>query len=82
MIWEPFLREYVTGNIYNVPKGEFLLYRSGSFLLKSDTDRTKSFTDSYPDLSAKLYMIGLNFPLTPRWLNFRDTALAALPLSS
>ncbi|MEA1922494.1 MAG: Ig-like domain-containing protein [Pseudomonadota bacterium] len=62
MIWEPFLREYVTGNIYNVPKGEFLLYRSGSFLLKSDTDRAKSFTDSYPDLSAKLYMIGLNYP--------------------
>ena len=64
MIWEPFLREYVTGNIYSVDKGQFTSKHSmaGSFEIKSDADRTKTFTEQYPDLSATLFMIKLDYP--------------------
>jgi len=62
MIWEPFLREYVQGNIYNVPKAPFLNATSGIFKIRSDTDLSKTFTETYPDLSAKLFTIGLNYP--------------------
>ncbi|RKX23512.1 MAG: hypothetical protein DRP47_12710 [Candidatus Zixiibacteriota bacterium] len=63
MIWENFLREYVCGNIYNVPKSEFIDdSQSGIFRIRSDTDRSKTFTETYPDLSAKRFSIGLNYP--------------------
>ena len=62
MAWEPFLREYVQGNIYNVPKAAFLNATSGIFRIRSNTDVSKTFTETYPDLSAKLFTIGLNYP--------------------
>jgi len=62
MAWEPFLREYVQGNIYNVPKAPFLNATSGIFRIRSNTDLAKTFTETYPDLSAKLFTIGLNYP--------------------
>jgi len=62
MIWEPFLREYVTGNIYGVTRAEFLAYTSGFFRIQSEEDKSKSFTEGYPDLSAKLFIIRLDDP--------------------
>ncbi|MEA3358133.1 MAG: invasin domain 3-containing protein, partial [Thermodesulfobacteriota bacterium] len=61
-MWEHFLREYVTGNIYNVQKARFTAIISGLFRIQSDTDRSKTFTENYPDLSAKLFRIRLDYP--------------------
>jgi len=62
MIWEPFLREYVTGAIYNVTRERFTGNASGIFQIQSEADTSKSFTEGYPDLSAKLFMIRLDYP--------------------
>ncbi len=60
--WESFLREYVLGNIYNVDPSIFTSNRSGLFRIQSDSDTLETFTASYPDLSAKLFMIRLDYP--------------------
>jgi len=60
--WELFLRKYVQGNIYNVPKAGFIEIITAPFRIMSDADRSKAFTEIYPDLSAKLFIIGLNYP--------------------
>ncbi|MCK5795224.1 MAG: Ig-like domain-containing protein, partial [Anaerolineales bacterium] len=62
MIWEPFLREYVTGTVYNVTRAEFTGNASGIFRIQTEADTSKSFTEGYPDLSAKLFMIRLDYP--------------------
>jgi len=62
MIWEPFLRDYVTGNIYTLGKDTFMANRAGLFRIQSNADRSKTFTETYPDLSAKLFLIKLDYP--------------------
>lgn len=62
MVWEPFLREYLSGNIYNVAGSRFTGYKSGLFRIQSEADKNKSFTQIYPDLSAKFFMIRLDDP--------------------
>ncbi len=55
-----FLKEYCLGSIYD----DFnpLSDLSGKFEIASDKDTYTSFTESYPDLSGKLFLIRLNYP--------------------
>jgi len=60
--WELFLREYVTGAIYNMNSTQFVVQRSGTLQFRSDADKEASFTKSYPDLSARLFLVKLDDP--------------------
>jgi hypothetical protein len=59
--YEKFLRQYVLGNIYNVQMASWLGEKSGEFKIETEGDTVKNFSGSYPDLSAKLYQIQLNY---------------------
>ncbi|MFH1155253.1 MAG: DUF5719 family protein, partial [Pseudomonadota bacterium] len=62
MRWEHFLRNYVTGTIYAVTRPEFAGSASGIFRIQTEADTIKTFTENYPDLSAKLFIIRLDDP--------------------
>ena len=62
VLWyEKFLRQYVLGQIYNVQMASWVGNKSGEFDIKSASDTVKNFSGSYPDLSAKLYQVKLNY---------------------
>lgn len=56
--WPQFLQNYIAGDIYGVTSELFLENRSGEFSTK--TQNAITFSDSYSDLSAKLYFIDLD----------------------
>ncbi len=66
--WPDFFRKYVAGEIYNVSSAIFTApeHLSGSWDINGDSDALKVFASSdpgvgtYPDLSAKLFLINLN----------------------
>ena len=60
--WPDFFREYLEGRIYGVGIGTFVAGKSGSFSIRSDSDVLKTFSGSYPDLSAKIYLVELLYP--------------------
>jgi hypothetical protein len=55
--WPGFFVKYVSGEIYGVGSQTFMGYRSGEFDVTES--KRKTFSDSYQDLSAKLYFIDL-----------------------
>lgn len=59
--WPDFLKEYVGGNIYDVPIGYFLDNKSQSWEINSIEDTSRLFSITYPDLSAKMFEINLNY---------------------
>jgi hypothetical protein len=62
--WEEFMRNYITGKIYDVTSSDLLSGISswGSFTIQGKTDTLKLFRVAYPYLSAKLFKINLNYP--------------------
>ena len=61
--WPDFFKEYVSGSIYGVPYNKFTYSdaTSGTFNISSEKDTLKTFSGSYPDLSAKIYEISLRY---------------------
>jgi hypothetical protein len=61
--WPDFFRDYVAGGIYGVGAGVFTSSQnlSGSWSVDSENDTVISFAHNYPDLSAKLYLIDLDY---------------------
>jgi hypothetical protein len=58
-----FFREYMLNNLYYVNLKEWIIgFLAQDFIIKSDADNLKVFTNSYPDLSAQLYNIQLKYP--------------------
>ncbi len=65
--WPGFLKEYISGNIYGVQSGDFLKDLSspgaaGVFTIAGKTDTLHIFSNSYNDLSAKLFRVNLEYP--------------------
>ncbi|MBN1424133.1 hypothetical protein JXA88_06220 [Candidatus Fermentibacteria bacterium] len=62
--WPQFFKAYVGGELYGVGKGVFTSSSnlSGSWTIATGDDSVKVFTGRYPDLSAKLYLINLDYP--------------------
>lgn len=60
--WPGFFKDYVSGKIYGVKSNVFLDNKSGVFDITSESDTLKTFSGSYPDLSAKIYIIALDYP--------------------
>jgi hypothetical protein len=62
-VWlEEFFREYLLGNVYSVPVDYWTDNAHGTFTIGSDEDVLKTFSDSYPELGARLYSIELEHP--------------------
>jgi hypothetical protein len=59
--WPGFFKEYIGGDIYGVNADRFLERVSGTFTIDSAGDTLKHFDADYPDLSAKLYRIDLDY---------------------
>ena len=60
--WFPeFIRDYITGQVYNVPSSQFLDGIRDSFLIATKADTSRTFTAEFSDLSAKLYRVNLNY---------------------
>jgi hypothetical protein len=59
--WPDFFKEYVSGNIYDVPFGYFLDHKSQSWNITTIEDTLRLFTGTYNDLSAKMFSINLNY---------------------
>jgi hypothetical protein len=64
--WPDFLKEYVGGKIYNVTSDDLLkdlssLSSSRVFTIQGPTDTLKKFSDTYADLSARLYRVNLRY---------------------
>ncbi len=65
--WPGFLGQYIAGNIYSVRSGDLLKDLSlpnaaGLFTIADKTDTLRVFSDSYYDLSAKLFRVNLEYP--------------------
>ena len=52
--WPDLFKEYVSGNIYDVPLGYFLDNKSQSWEINSIEDTLRLFPITYTDLSAKM----------------------------
>lgn len=60
--WFPdFIRDYIKGQVYNVPPSQFLGGIRDSFLIATEADTSRTFTADYSDLSAKLYRVNLDY---------------------
>ncbi|MFC1573284.1 hypothetical protein ACFL6M_06765, partial [Candidatus Eisenbacteria bacterium] len=59
--WPDFFKEYVGGNIYKGCYSVLSYYTEGVFKITKPEDSTQTFSASYPDLSAKAFMISLNY---------------------
>jgi len=57
--WPSFFKEFIQGNIYNVPSEEFLTNISETIEF-NDGDTLKYIDETYNDLSAKLFKIKIN----------------------
>jgi hypothetical protein len=61
--WYPdFLREYLSGQIYGVSAQTFLGNAHGTARIQSAKDTLFLYQLSYPDLSARLFVVDLAFP--------------------
>ena len=60
--WPDFLKQYIAGKIYNVTSDD-LLKDLGSrvFTIQGAKDTLKKFSDTYADLSARLYRVNLRY---------------------
>lgn len=74
--WQEFIRRYAMGEIYGVEQAQILAEKSGMYRIATDTDTLHTFTDSYVDLSARMYMIRLDNS------NFDDGAKVKLSVDS
>ncbi|MBN1352236.1 hypothetical protein JXJ21_22760 [candidate division KSB1 bacterium] len=62
-LWlENFYRNYILGTIYNLQTSFWVGNAENQWEIKTEEDTLKTFTGSYPDLSAKLYKIRLSYP--------------------
>jgi hypothetical protein len=62
-VWlEPFFREYILGNIYNIEPSKWWAEHEGEFTIDSKDDKLKTFSHTYQDLSGKLFRILLEYP--------------------
>jgi hypothetical protein len=69
MDYNPFLREYTQGKIYTDISHDIIVNnRDDTFKIETEKDTLKTFTANYKDLSAKLYLVSLNYK------NFKDDA--------
>jgi hypothetical protein len=64
--WPDFLKEYISGKIYNVTSDDLLKdlsspLNSRIFTIQGPTDTLKTFSDTYADLSARLYRVNLRY---------------------
>jgi len=62
--WPEYLKEYISGNIYNVPASIFLGAGEDDLLkieIMDNTEFNVSFLREYKDLSAKLFRIDLKY---------------------
>lgn len=58
--WPDFFKKYVGGEIYGVESDVFMQNNSGELSLSQKHDTT--FTEKYPDLSARLFWVHLDDP--------------------
>jgi len=58
--WPEFFRRYIGGQIYGVGAGVFTDYNSISNEFQTSKDTARTFTSTYKDLSAKLYLVELD----------------------
>ncbi|VAX29644.1 hypothetical protein MNBD_IGNAVI01-1594, partial [hydrothermal vent metagenome] len=65
--WPDFIKTYMNGEIYHLPNDYFLDYAKLEWNINDENDILKIFASSdpavkfYPDLSAKLFKINLNY---------------------
>jgi hypothetical protein len=64
--WPAFLKEYIGGRIYNVSGDDLLKDLSSPtgprvFTIQGPTDTLRNFSDTYADLSARLYRVNLRY---------------------
>ena len=59
--WPEFIKEYITGNIYNLPASSFTSseVQKGKFTVTSK-DTTKTFSGVFGDLAADIYTISID----------------------
>ena len=67
--WHPdFFKKYVNNEVYDLPKDYFINNAQHEWTISSDVDTEKVYSSNdflvgdYPDLSAKLFKIVLNYP--------------------
>ena len=67
--WHPdFFKKYVNNEVYDLPKDYFINNAQHEWTISSDVDTEKVYSSNnllvgdYPDLSAKLFKINLNYP--------------------
>lgn len=60
--WPDFFEKLISGDIYNINSSVFMnsTNLAGTWDINSDSDTLKVFTESYPDLSAKRFIVNLN----------------------
>ena len=58
--WQEFIWRYTIGEIYGVEQAQILAEKSGMYSIATDADTLHTFTGSYVDLSARMYMIRLD----------------------
>jgi len=75
--WPGFLKQYISGGIYNVSSDVLLKQFANTtdpdqFTIALPSDTAKHFSASYPDFSAKLYTVNLRYPdiKDKTWLQF------------
>ena len=64
--WPEFLKSYIAGDIYNVTSDDLLSDLSSPtsprlFIVQGAGDTLKKFSDTFADLSAKLYRVNLRY---------------------
>jgi hypothetical protein len=60
--YEYFLENYITTPIYDLPRASLIEHRSGHWSIASAADSATTFSDSYPDLSGKIFTVNLEYP--------------------
>jgi len=63
--WPDFIRRYISGEFYGIQNQTFLDGVSRIFQIRSSRDTLTSWSDNYPDISAKLYRIDLEYADVP-----------------
>jgi len=63
--WPDFIRRYISGEYYGIQNQKFLDGVSRIFQIRSSRDTLTSWSDNYPDISAKLYRIDLEYAGVP-----------------
>lgn len=63
--WPDFVQRYISGEFYGVQNQVFLDGVTQTFQIRSSRDTLTSWTDNYPDISARLYRIDLEYADIP-----------------